>query len=69
MEIKTKYSIGEAVYILDGYQIRRANIAGIMFQQMGASSPCIQYKFAVFPIRKEDECFCTKEELIKHISK
>jgi len=69
MEIKTKYNIGDAVYLLDGYKIQRANIVGVFFQQMGESPAYIQYKFAVFPTRKESECFKTKEELIKYLSK
>lgn len=69
MEIKTKYDIGDPVYILDGYKVHRANIVGVFFQQMGAAPASIQYKFAVFPTKKESECFKTKEELIKHLSK
>lgn len=69
MQIKTKFDIGDAVYPLDGYKIRRANIVGVFFQQIGEASCSIQYKSAVFPTRKESEVFKTKEELIKHISK
>jgi len=69
MEVKTKYNIGDAVYLLDGYKIHRANIVGVFFQQMGESPSSIQYKFAVFPTKKESECFKTKEELIKFLSK
>ena len=69
MQIKTKFDIGDAVYLLDGYKIRRANIVGVFFQQIGEATCSIQYKFAVFQTRKESEVFKTKEELIKHISK
>lgn len=69
MDIKTKYNIGESVYLLDGYKIQRTNIVGVFFQQMGESNPSIQYKFAVFPTKRESECFKTKEELIKYLSK
>ena len=69
MEVKTKYSIGDAVFILDGYKIQKANIAGVFFQQMGSAPKSIQYKFAVFPTKKESECFRTKEELIEFLSK
>lgn len=69
MQIKTKFDIGDAVYLLDGYKIRRANIVGVFFQQIGEALCSIQYKFAVFPTRKESEVFKTKEELIKSISK
>lgn len=69
MQINTKYNIGDAVYLLDGYKIQRANIAGVFFQQLGEAKPSIQYKFAVFPTKKESECFTTKEELIKHLAK
>ena len=69
MEVKTKYNIGDAVYILEGYKIHCFNIVGVFFQQMGASPKSIQYKFAVFPTKKESECFRTKEELIKFLSK
>lgn len=69
MQIKTKFDIGDAVYLLDGYKIRRANIVGVFFQKIDEAPCSIQYKFAVFPTRKESEVFKTKEELIKHISK
>lgn len=69
MQIKTKFDIGDAVYLLDGYKIRRANIVGVFFQQIGEAPSSIQYKFAVYPTRKESEVFKTKEELIKFISK
>ncbi len=69
MEVKTKFNIGDAVYILEGYKIHRANIVGVFFQQMGESPSSIQYSFAVFPTKKERECFSTKEELIKYLSK
>lgn len=69
MKIDTKYNIGDAVYILDGYKIQRANIVGVFFQQMGEAPASIQYKFAVLPTRKESECFATKEELVKFLNK
>lgn len=69
MEIKTKFNIGEPVYILEGYKIHRANIVGVFFQKMGEAPASIQYKFAVFPTKKESECFETKESLIKYLSK
>ena len=33
MQIKTKFDIGDAVYLLDGYKIRRANIVGVFFHR------------------------------------
>lgn len=69
MEIKTKYNIGDAVYILDGYKIVRVNISCIKFEQHGMAKPCITYHFPIFPMRKELECFKTKEELIKFLNK
>lgn len=69
MQINTKYNIGDTVYILDDYRIHRANIVGVFFQQMGNAPASIQYKFAVFPTKREVECFETKESLIKYISK
>lgn len=69
MEIKTKYNIGDSVYILDGYKIVRANIACIKFEQHGDAKPCTTYWFPVHPMRREGECFSTKEELIKFLSK
>ena len=68
MEVKTKYSIGDSVYFLDGYKIQRANIAGIGIDITG-NHVNIAYRFAVFPMRKERECFDTKESLIKYLSK
>lgn len=68
MDIKTKYSIGDAVYILDGYHIQRANIAGIGIDVTG-NHVNITYRFAVFPMKKEKECFATRESLIKFLTK
>lgn len=68
MELKTKFNIGDSVYILDGYKIQRANIVGIGIDIIGEHKT-ITYRFPVFPMRKEKECFSTKEGLIKHLSK
>ena len=67
MEIKTKFNIGDAVYILDGYKIQRANISCIKTETHGDKT-CIIYYFPVFPMKKESECFKTKEDLIKFLS-
>lgn len=69
MEINTKYNIGDAVYILDGYKIVRARIHCVKFEQHGEATPCITYWFPIYPMKHENECFTTKEELIKHLSK
>lgn len=69
MNISTKFNIGDAVYILNGYKIQRANILGIKFEQHGEAKASIIYTFGVFPMRKETECFATKESLIKYLSK
>ncbi len=69
MQINTKFNIGDAVFILDGYKIQRANIMGIKFEQHGEAKESIIYLFGVFPMRKQSECFKTKEELIKYLSK
>lgn len=69
MEIKTKYNIGDVVYILDGYKIQRVNIIGIKFEQHGKAMASIIYTFDIFPMKKETECFKTKESLINFLSK
>lgn len=69
MEIKTKYNIGDEVYILDDMKAHKARIAGVFFQQLGTSPNSIQYKFAVFPTKKECECFESVESLIKYITR
>lgn len=69
MEIKTKYNIGDAVYILDGYKIQRVNILGIKIEQHGKAMTSIIYTFSIFPMKKESECFETKESLINFLSK
>lgn len=69
MEIKTKYNIGDSVYILDNMRVHKANIVGVFFQQLGESPNSIQYKFAVFPTKKECECFETIDSLIKYITR
>lgn len=69
MEFKTKYSIGDTVYILDGYKIHKTNIAAVLYEKHGTAPESIIYKFHIYPMRKERECFATKEELIKSLSK
>lgn len=69
MKIETKYDIGDSVWFLDGYRTQAAKITGVDVQQLGDSKPFIQYRFCVFPPRKEAEVFKSKEELIKFISK
>lgn len=68
MELKTKYNIGDVVYILVDYKIQRANIAGIGIDVIGEHKT-VTYRFPVFPMRRENQCFRTKEELIKYLSK
>ncbi len=68
MELKTKYNIGDTVYILVDYKIHRANIAGIGIDVVGEHKT-ITYRFPVFPMRRENQCFRTKEELIKFLTK
>lgn len=69
MKINTKFNIGDAVYILDGYKVQRANIMGVRFEQHGEAKASIIYQFGIFPMKKESECFQTKEELLKYLSK
>ena len=69
MKIDTKFNIGDAVYILDGYNIQRANIMGVRFEQRGEAKASIIYQFGIFPMRQESECFKTKEELLKYLAK
>lgn len=68
MEVKTKYNIGDSVYILDGYKMAHAVIRAVYFERHGCAPDSIIYGFSVFPKRKEAECFETKEELIKFLS-
>ena len=68
MEVKTKYNIGDEVYILDGYNVYRVKILGVRFEQHGVSPSSILYFFGCFPMKKESECFTTKEKLINHLS-
>lgn len=68
MEVKTKYNLGDPVYILDGYAVRRTNIGGIGIDIVG-NSINITYRFPAFPMRREKECFKTKEDLIKYLNK
>lgn len=68
MELKTKYNIGDAVYILVDYKIQRANIASIGIDVVG-DHKTITYRFPIFPMRRESQCFKSKEELIKFLSK
>lgn len=69
MKIETKYSIGDTVWLLDGYRAQSSKIPGIEVQVLGTSKPFVQYRFCVFPPIKEEHAFKTKEELIKYIGK
>ena len=69
MTIKTKYNIGDMVWILDGYQILSTCVKGVDVQVLGNSKPYVQYKFFTYPPLKEEHVFKTKEELIKYIEK
>ena len=69
MQINTRYNIGDAVYILDGYHVQCANILGVKFEQHGEAKASVIYTFGVYPMRKEAECFPTKESLIQYLSK
>ena len=68
MEIKTKFSIGDSVYFFCDYRIERANVVGISVNVVGECNN-ISYSFAIFPIRRERECFATKQELIDCLTK
>lgn len=69
MEVKTKFSIGDEVYILDDYKIIRTKVLAVYYEKHGVAPASILYGFTVFPKRKESECFATKESLIKYLSK
>jgi hypothetical protein len=67
MNITTKYSVGETVCFLDGMRIITTNIAGVDVYVRGAAPISIVYRFAVYPQKREDEVFLSKEELINNI--
>lgn len=66
MEIKTKYNIGDTVYIIDGCSIKRAAIEEIRMVAIEGYMK-ITYLFKLYPMKPEAECFATKEELINHL--
>ena len=66
MEIKTKYNIGDTVYIIDGSRIKRAVIEDIWIAAIEGYTK-ISYRFKLYPMKPEAECFATKEELINHL--
>lgn len=66
MEIKTKYNIGDTVYIIDGSRIKRAVIEDIWIAAIEGYMK-ISYRFKLYPMKSEAECFATKEELINHL--
>ena len=67
MKITTKYSVGDTVCFLDGLHVITTNIAGVDVYARGAAPISIVYRFAVYPAKREDEVFSSKEELINNI--
>lgn len=66
MEAKTKYSIGDVVYFIDEYRIQRANIVAISIDVVGECTN-VTYRFAIFPMKREQHCYESREELIKNL--
>jgi hypothetical protein len=67
MNIPTKYSIGDSVWILEGLQAIKVRIAGVTAFVLGEAPKSVIYRFAVYAPRKEEEVFDSRENLIKAI--
>lgn len=73
MNFQTKYSVGQAVYVLDHYTIEKRVITGIDIHREVCEDKILDqiatYSFGIFPKHREEECFETKQDLIKFLSK
>lgn len=66
MTLETKFQVGEAVYILDGFTIIKTpviEVAAIVNQEKQVN----MYRFQNFDPRTEDEVFSSREDLFNHI--
>lgn len=66
MTLETKFQVGDAVYILDGFTIIKApviEVAAIVNQEKQVN----MYRFQNFDARTEDEVFSSREDLFNHI--
>lgn len=69
MTLKTKYNIGDTVWLLHGYKAREAKITGVDVQALGVAKPSVKYRFYLYPPVDEEYVYKSKEELIKKILK
>lgn len=64
MEIKTKFNLGDTVWIIRGSKATKITIEAIAVNKNGIFySDCP----LVVDIRPESQCFATKEELVDYI--
>lgn len=68
MTIETKWDIGDAVWFLEDYKVRRSKISGVNIQKLGRAAAHVAYKFIDAAPKMERQVFGTKEELIRYIS-
>jgi hypothetical protein len=73
MTFQTKFSVGQAVWVLDHYKVEKRVITGIDIHKEMYDDKILEqiatYSFGIFPKHREEECFETKEELINFLSK
>lgn len=74
MDIKTKYNLGDTVFIINGAKAKKAIINNIYIDasKIVVTHIKIEYSFSNYPSvvkRTEEQCFSTIEELINQLTK
>lgn len=67
MTIRTTYSIGDEVYILNDYSIVRARIVGVDVQLLGSARPHILYRFVGITPREQRHVFPSENALLQYL--
>lgn len=68
MTIRTIYSIGDEVYILNEHSIIRARIIGVDVQVLGSTRPHILYRFVGIAPREQRYVFPSKNALLQYLN-
>ena len=73
MEVKSKFNIGDSVFVLDGYVIYNRKISCITIYEARKGDRIITntaYQFELNAIpHRENEVFSSKKELIEYLAK
>lgn len=67
MELKTKFALGDKVFVLKNGKIREIEIKSITFDENGVWYDDTE-AFLVYQPHHERQCFATKDELVAYIT-